>query len=160
MALLPHTCCACRYATPFPYQLNNWFVTWNAVISVTSRWASLYFICFYIITIFMMMNLVVSFVIEAMEFAVASNKVEDARVGGKYDYGCRLCRLCCLVAVPCGLRLGHADTMALVFAPSHTPPHLCATPPPGGRRVDDEDALEENLLEVMLEGEFGEEAHA
>lgn len=67
-------------------QLNNWFVTWNAVISVTSRWASLYFICFYIITIFMMMNLVVSFVIEAMEFAVASNKVEDARVGGKYDW--------------------------------------------------------------------------
>eukprot|EP01133_Synstelium_polycarpum_P004098 gene4098-4782_t len=48
--------------------VNNWFVTFYAAILVTSAWSILYFCSFYFLSVVCVLNLVVAFLIEAVNF--------------------------------------------------------------------------------------------
>ncbi|TMW62135.1 hypothetical protein Poli38472_009628 [Pythium oligandrum] len=45
--------------------VNNWFVTMDGTVAVTSAWSRLYFISFYVIGVVMVLNLAIAFIVEA-----------------------------------------------------------------------------------------------
>ena len=56
--------------------VNNWFVIMNGVTAVSYKYAPLYFIAFWLITVMIVMNLVVAYVLEAF---FEKTKENDAR---------------------------------------------------------------------------------
>ncbi|KAE9009775.1 hypothetical protein PF011_g10109 [Phytophthora fragariae] len=45
--------------------VNNWFVTMEGAVTVTSKWSRIYFVSFYVVGVVMVLSLVVAFVVEA-----------------------------------------------------------------------------------------------
>ncbi|KAG7386338.1 Two pore calcium channel protein 1 [Phytophthora pseudosyringae] len=45
--------------------VNNWFVTMEGAVTVTTKWSRIYFISFYVVGVVMVLSLVVAFVVEA-----------------------------------------------------------------------------------------------
>ncbi|ETI53565.1 hypothetical protein F443_03480 [Phytophthora nicotianae P1569] len=45
--------------------VNNWFVTMEGAVAVTTKWSRIYFISFYVVGVVMVLSLVVAFVVEA-----------------------------------------------------------------------------------------------
>ncbi|KAE9341560.1 hypothetical protein PF008_g10575 [Phytophthora fragariae] len=44
--------------------VNNWFVTMEGAVTVTSKWSRIYFVSFYVVGVVMVLSLVVAFVVE------------------------------------------------------------------------------------------------
>jgi two pore calcium channel protein len=63
--------------------VNNWHVTMRAGIAVTSRWAVIYFVVFWLMTIIILMNLVVATVLDV--FSEQLGKVEEEDTTPKQD---------------------------------------------------------------------------
>ena len=59
--------------------VNNWFVTLNACRAVTSDWAFLYFCIFFCITVLIVINLVVAFLLEAVDLVTTRAKERRKR---------------------------------------------------------------------------------
>ena len=64
--------------------LNNWFVTMNGIIAVTSEWSSVYFLFFYFFAVFVVSNLVIAFIIAVLQYAVEDDDTEQADLADGY----------------------------------------------------------------------------
>ncbi len=56
------------YITLFQLMANNWHVTARAYIAVTNQWAVIYFVAYHIITVTIMLNLLLAFIVEAFVY--------------------------------------------------------------------------------------------
>lgn len=57
--------------------VNNWFVTMEGAVVVTSKWSQIYFVSFYVVGVVMVLSLVVAFVVEAYFEDAARSKPTD-----------------------------------------------------------------------------------
>ncbi|KAL4147055.1 hypothetical protein PRNP1_010811 [Phytophthora ramorum] len=72
--------------------VNNWFVTMEGAVTVTTKWSRIYFVSFYVVGVVMVLSLVVAFVVEAyfedaarLEAAAHSAKMNAAENTNKHD---------------------------------------------------------------------------
>ncbi|KAG6622765.1 two pore calcium channel protein 1-like [Phytophthora cinnamomi] len=63
--------------------VNNWFVTMEGAVAVTTKWSRIYFVSFYVVGVVMVLSLVVAFVVEA--YFEDAAKLESASRSGKPD---------------------------------------------------------------------------
>ncbi|KAL4118130.1 hypothetical protein PRIC2_010457 [Phytophthora ramorum] len=72
--------------------VNNWFVTMEGAVTVTTKWSRIYFVSFYVVGVVMVLSLVVAFVVEAyfedaarLEAAAHSAKMNAVENKNKHD---------------------------------------------------------------------------
>eukprot|EP00039_Didymoeca_costata_P003861 m.70170 g.70170 ORF g.70170 m.70170 type:complete len:884 (+) comp12111_c0_seq2:340-2991(+) len=69
------------YVTLFELMVvNNWFVIMDGFVSVTSEWNRLYFMVFYLVTVVIVLNVVIAFILETFLSRMQAKRTSEANI--------------------------------------------------------------------------------